>query len=43
MKKIFVTADSGADLADDVAAKLGIRTVPFHVSVGDVHFDDGDI
>lgn len=43
MSKIVVTVDSGADLRPEVAEELGIRVIPFHLSLGDVAFDDGEI
>lgn len=43
MSKIVVTVDSGADIPSERAQELGIRVVPFHLSVGEFHYHDGEI
>lgn len=43
MAKIKVTVDSGADIPADRAKELGIEVIPFHMSLGDVQFDDGEV
>ncbi len=43
MSTIKITVDSGADLLPEVAEELGIEVIPFHLSLGDVSFDDGEI
>lgn len=43
MSKIVVTVDSGADIRPEVAEELGIKVIPFHLALGDVTFDDGEI
>lgn len=43
MSKIVVTVDSGADLRPELADELGIKVIPFHLALGDVTFDDGEI
>ena len=43
MDKIFITADSGADIPSERAKDLGIHIVPFHLSIGEHHCDDGEI
>ena len=43
MSNIVVTVDSGADLRPELADALGIKVIPFHLSIGDVSFDDGEI
>lgn len=43
MSKIKITVDSGADIPPERARELGIEVIPFHMSLGDVAFDDGEI
>lgn len=43
MGKIRITVDSGADIPRELAKELGIEVIPFHMSLGDVAFDDGEI
>lgn len=43
MSKIIVTVDSGADITPERAARFGIEVIPFHLTLGDVAFDDGEI
>lgn len=43
MGNIRVTVDSGADIPPERASELGIEVIPFHMSLGDVAFDDGEI
>lgn len=43
MSKIIITVDSGADIPPERAFDLGIEVIPFHMSLGDVTFDDGEI
>ena len=39
--KIILTAETGSDIPQDLAAKLGIPLIPMHVSMGDKTLDDG--
>lgn len=43
MSKIVVTVDSGADIRPDIAEELGIQVIPFHLTLGDIALDDGEI
>lgn len=39
--KIILTAETGSDIPPALAAELGIRLIPMHVSLGDQTLDDG--
>lgn len=39
--KILLLAETGSDITPELAADLGVRLVPMHVSMGDVTLDDG--
>ena len=39
--KILILAETGSDTPPELAAQLGVRLVPMHVSLGDVTKDDG--
>lgn len=39
--KILLLAETGSDITPELAADLGARLVPMHVSMGDVTLDDG--
>lgn len=43
MAKTVIVAESGSDIPAGLAAELGIRIVPMHVSIGDRTIDDGDM
>ena len=43
MAKTVIIAESGSDIPAGLAAELGIRIVPMHVSIGDRTIDDGDM
>ena len=40
-KKIIITAETGSDIPKALAAELGIRLIPMHVSMGSETLDDG--
>ena len=40
-KKILITAETGSDITKELAAELGIRLIPMHVSMGSETLDDG--
>lgn len=39
--KILITAETGSDITNELAAELGIILIPMHVSLGDKTLDDG--
>ena len=40
-KKIIISAETGSDIPQELAARLGILLIPMHVSMGDKTLDDG--
>ena len=40
-EKILITAETGSDITDELAAELGVVLIPMHVSLGDKTLDDG--
>ncbi|MDY2777996.1 MAG: DegV family protein [Collinsella sp.] len=43
MSKYVIVAESGSDLAPELAERYGIQIVPMHVTIGDQTYDDGSI
>lgn len=40
-KNIVLVAETGSDITPELAAKLGLKLVPMHVTIGDETLDDG--
>lgn len=40
-EKILITAETGSDITNELAAELGVILIPMHVSLGDETLDDG--
>ena len=40
-EKILITAETGSDITNELAAELGVILIPMHVSLGDKTLDDG--
>ena len=43
MSEIVIVAESGCDIPQDQAERLGVVIVPMHVSMGDATIEDGDL
>ena len=40
-EKILITAETGSDITNELAAELGVILIPMHVSLGEKTLDDG--
>ncbi len=40
-RRILITAETGSDVTQELAHKLGVTLIPMHVSLGNETLDDG--